>query len=153
MTKTIPALGSVDAGISSANQNRPYKQSTKPITTVAPVKYTYINDFSWVICFDSFVFLKILTLSLLQNDLNIAGLQQSSLPLLPSDEDFAVVEQDNSINSSDSLLGTNCEAAPSQSLLQNDEDEFGFWKDTENINLCSAVSHATTTSQVHKVGQ
>lgn len=91
------------------------------------------------------MFLKILTLSLLQNDLNTAGLQQSGLPLLPSDEDFAVVEQDNSV--------TNCEAAPSQSLLQNDEDEFGFWKDTENIDLCSAVSHATTHSQVHKVGQ
>lgn len=99
------------------------------------------------------MFLKILTLSLLQNDLNTAGLQKTGLPLLPSNEDFAVVEQDNSINSSDPLSGTNCEAAPSQSLLQNDEDEFGFWKDTENINLCSAVSNATTNSQVHKVGQ
>lgn len=101
-----------------------------------------------------FWLLKILTISLLQNDMNTAGLQHSSLPLLHSDEDFAVVEQDNAINnSSDPLLGTNCKAAPSQSLLRNDEDEFGFWNDTENINLCSAVSHATTNSQVHKVGQ
>lgn len=102
-----------------------------------------------------FWFLKILTISLLQNDMNKAGLQlqHSGLPLLHSDEDFAVVEQDNAVNSSDPLLGTKCEAAPSQSLLQNDEDEFGFWNDTENINLCSAVSHATTNSQVHKVGQ
>lgn len=148
----MPALGPVASNRrwhlqrkSKQNHDKPYKQSTKPITRVAPVKCTYINDFSWVIYFDIFVFLKILTLSLLQNDLNTAGLQQSGLPLLPSDEDFAVVEQDNSV--------TNCEAAPSQSLFQNDEDEFGFWKDTENINLCSAVSHTTTNSQVHKVGQ
>lgn len=94
-------------------------------------------------------------LILLQNNLKKAGIQNSSLPLLASGEDFAVPERDDAVNSSDLQTGRNCEAAPSQSLLQNDEDEFGFWNDTPNINMCSAVLQTKTNSQVHtdKVGQ
>lgn len=68
------------------------------------------------------------TSSLLQNNLYTASYQQPNPRL--SETNFEV-EQDFAENDSYHVRREHNETFPRRLVLHNDEDEFGFWKDTE----------------------